>query len=646
MLKVKRKRISNGVKKLAKQEGFSLMELLIVISFVSAMTLLIVAVSVSNNKLRYINEERTQALFYSTEALEAVELMNWNDLVVGDYSVELSGDSWVLNSGSQLLDNKYTRTISVEDVYRLDSSNGHSYGEIVTNGGYFDPDTKKATVSISWSSKAGSSKVESFQSYFYRWKAERWMQTDWVGGDGQGTWSDTTKFATKESGTDISVPGITTLQSGFIDWNDATTTANFDTPGNFDENDVYEVDDIAYLVTENNSSGSEFYILDVSDIYNPTELASLNIGASVNSVVVKGDYAYLATDGNNKELTTIDVSNPGSPSIVDTNDIGGNANAFDVVVDDTELYLVKGKYLYSFSLIDPAEPDYLDRINVDDKARELFLSENNVYIATEEDDAELQIVDVTNPANLNQIGEYDLPGNLKATDVYVLGNTAYISTQNNGGGPEFFIFEISDPSDPVYIGDYNFNETIHSFGIVGPYALVGTNFLNEELSVIDISVPASPSPVSGFDLSGYVLGMSANCSIIYAATSSNDGEFFIISTEVADCGYASSGTLESSTFDTDSAQVTYNWLSFTGSQPIDTDIRFQIATSNNSTGPWSFVGPNGTSGTYYSVAAQEFINYSAHLDQRYMRYKLFLNTNSSWEVPILEEVTISYSVYP
>lgn len=645
MLKVKQKKI---FKKLAKYSGFSLIEILVAISFVGVMTLLIVSASVSNGKLRYINEEMTKVLFYSTEALEATKLMNWNDLAAGDYAVVLSGNTWILNSGSQLLDDRYTRTINISDVYRLNSANGQAYGQIVTSGGYLDPDTKKVTVNVSWFSRAGVNRSQTFQTYLHRWKAERWTQTDWIGGSGQSDWSDSTQFATKDLGIDISVAGIATLQSGFIDWSEATTTANFDTAGNFDENDVYEIDDLAFLVTENNSSGSEFYVLDVSNIDNPVELASLNIGSAVNSVVARGDYVYLATDGNSSELVTINVANPSSPSIVDTYDITNpdNDNAYDVVVDDTELYLARGSYLYSFSLIDPANPSYLDRIGVGATARELFLSENYVYIATEEEEAELQIIDVSNPANLDQIGEYDLPGNLKGTDVYVLGNTAYISIQNNGGGPELFIFEISDPSTPVYIGDYELGETIHSFAIVGPYALIGTNFLNEELTVVDISVPASPSKVSGFDLSGYVLGMSANCSVIYAATSSNYGEFFIISTEVLDCGYANYGELESSTFDTGSDEVTYNWLSFTGSRPLDTDIKFQVATSNNLAGPWSFKGPDGTANTYYNIASQELINYSAHLNQRYMRYKLFLETSSSWEVPILEEVTISYSVYP
>lgn len=628
------------------QRGFSLMELLIVIAFVSTMTTLIISVSVSNNKLKYINEERTQVLFYSTEALEAIKLMDWNDLDSGDYSIELAGNIWVLNVSSQILDNKYTRTISIEDVYRLNSSNGHSYGEIVSSAGYLDPDTKKVLVTIDWASRAGIDRTEIFQTYIHRWKAERWIQTDWSGGEGQINWFDATQFDTKDLGTEIGIAGVVTLQSGYIDWNDATTTSNFDTAGNFDENDVYEKDGLAYLVTENNAYGSEFYILDVGDIYAPVELSSLDIGAAVNSVAVSGNYAYLATDHDSRELVTIDVSDPYNPNIVDYYNISGNSNAFDVVVNSTELYLARGDDLYSFSLLDPADPSYLDSIDVDENAIALFLSEDNVYVATEEDHAELRIIDVTNPANLDQIGEYNLPGSLKGTDVFVLGNTAYISTQNNGGGPEFFMLDISDPSDPVYIGDYNFNETIHSFTVVGPYALVGTNFLNAELTVIDVSVPASPSEVSSFDLAGYVLGMSANCSVIYAATSSNIGEFFIISTEVVDCGYADSGTLTSSIFDTGSDEVVYNWVAFTGSQPIDTDIRFQIATSDNPSGPWTFLGPDGTVSAYYSDSAQDFINYNVHLNQRYLRYKLFLNTDASWEVPILEEVTISYSTYP
>jgi len=400
------------------------------------------------------------------------------------------------------------------------------------------------------------------------------------------------------------------------------------------------------LVTENNPAGSELYILNVSDIYNPTQMSSLNIGASVTSVIVIDDYAYLSTEDNSGELVTVDVSNSYSPQIVDRYDTSSNDNAFDVVANETEVYLAVGSILYSFSLADPANPTYLDQISLGNQAIELFLSENYVYVATEDGDKELQIVEVTNPANLSPAGIYDLLGSLKGTDVFVRGTRAYISTQNNGGGAEFFIFDISDPINPALLGGYEVNETIHSFAIVGPYALLGTNFLNQELVVVDVSFPETISDVSGFDLNGYVLGMSANCSVIYAATSGNQGEFFIISTEVTDCDYAESGVLESSTFDIGSDQLAYNWIAWSGTKPLNTTVRFQIATSNNSSGPWSYVGPDGTATSYYTDSTGELINYNYHLNQRYLRYKLYLDSQADLQVPILEEVTISYSIYP
>ncbi|MBT7228752.1 hypothetical protein HN859_04500, partial [Candidatus Parcubacteria bacterium] len=444
---------------------------------------------------------------------------------------------------------------------------------------------------------------------------------------------------------DISIDGIVTLQSGFLDWNEATTTATFNTTGDKDDNDVYELDDIAYLVTQNNSSGHEFYVIDVSDIYNPFLLDSLNIGSTVSSVVVQGDYAYISTSRNTRELQVIDVSDPSDVFRSGEYNLPDSSNAKDLQVYNNEIYIVQDDDLYSFSINNPGDPLPLGSIGVDDDAEELFISGQYAYIATEDSDKELQIVEITNPTSLTIVGQYDLPDSLDATDVFVRGNRAYVSTKENSSGSEFFVLDISDPENPSYLGEYEVGETVHSFSIVGPYALLGTNLSNQELKVIDISFPVTITEVSSFDLDGYVLGMSANCSIIYAATSNDQGEFFIISTEVVDCDYADFGTLESSTYDTGSDQVVYNWISWSGIQPTDTEVRFQIATSVNSGGPWNYVGPDATSGTYYTTS-EEYINYTNHQDERYLRYKLFLESEAAWQVPILEEAIISYSTYP
>ena len=628
-----------------KSQGFSLLEILIAISFIAVASILVFTISSSNNKLRKLNEEKTQALFYASQAVEVAKLIDWSSLAVGDYHLQQSANTWALAAGSELLNNKYTRLINIGDVTRASSTNGQAYGPFNENG-FVDPDTKKLTVTMTWASQAGANRQEVIESYLYRWQADRWSQTDWSGNSGQTDWSDPTKFFTKDSSVDVAIPGIATLVSGFLDWNQATTTDTFNTAGNFDDNDVYELNDLAYLVTEDNAYGDEFYVLNVADVYNVQQSSSLNIGFGVTAVVVKDKYAFLSTRSNSGELKVVQVTNPDSPAVRFTYNLPGNSDARDLVVNENELYIVQSDDLYAFSIVNPLSPVLLDSVDVDGIVTEVFVSEDNVYLATEKDNKELQIVDITNPANLQVVGLYNLPGSLKGSDVNVQGNRAYISTQNNGSGREFFIFDISDPSNPQYIGDYEVGETVYSFGIVGPYALLGTNFLNEELVVIDVSFPATVSKVSGFDLSGHILGMSANCSTIYAATSSNQEEFFVISTQVADCGYAPSGTLESSTFDTGSDQVSYNWIAWTGSAPLNTSIRLQLASSNSIGGPWNFVGPDGTGSSYYTNASQEQINYNAHINQRYIRYKLFLDSSASFQAPILEEVIISYSEYP
>ncbi len=626
------------------KKGFSLVELLIAIAFISVIVVLVFGIAVFNNKLRKVNEERTQALLYANQSLEAIKLISWVSLAAGDYHLEVQGDTWDLISGSELIDNKYTRTITISDVYRASSTTGLVYGPIVETGGYVDADTKKITATIDWMSKIGIAKQDSLETYVYLWDTERWTQTNWVGGSGQTNWLDETMFASKDSGIVISTPGVASLTSGFIDWSYATTTDIFDTPGNFDDNDVYELNGVAYLVTKNNPAGAELYVIDVSDPYNPFELSTLDIGDSVTSVVALGQYAYVSTADNAGEFKVIDISNDYNPQVVFSYDLPTNDDASDITVNENEAYISQGNNMYSFNITNPTAPLYLDSVTTSDIIAEILVAENHVYMATRDDNMELQITDVTNPINMQIVTQYDLPGSLKGSDIDVRGTRVYISTENNGSGEELFLFDISDPLNPVAIGAFEMGETIHSFSIIGPYALLGTNFLDQELVIVDISNPGVMIKVAGFDLKGYVLGMSANCSIIYAATSSNEAEFFIISTEVVDCNYADYGILESSTYDTGSSEVTYNWIAWTGTAPENTSIRFQLASSNSQSGPWSYVGPDGTNTSYYTVGAKEFINYSNHLNHRYIRYKLFLASQAEFTVPILEEITISYTV--
>jgi len=107
--------------------------------------------------------------------------------------------------------------------------------------------------------------------------------------------------------------------------------------------------------------------------------------------------------------------------------------------------------------------------------------------------------------------------------------------------------------------------------------------------------------------------------------------------------YASNGFLVSSTFDTGSASNFHQMLWQPEDQPADAgedSVRFQIATNNDKLA-WNFLGPDGTTGTYYTLANQNI--HPAHNADRYLRYKVFLKTASTTFTPTVSDASFTFT---
>lgn len=107
--------------------------------------------------------------------------------------------------------------------------------------------------------------------------------------------------------------------------------------------------------------------------------------------------------------------------------------------------------------------------------------------------------------------------------------------------------------------------------------------------------------------------------------------------------YESSAYLTSSTFDTGSASNFHQILWLPQGQPPDTgsdSVRFQVATNNDKI-IWDFLGPDGTAGTYYTLASQD-IN-SLNNGNRYFRYRAFMQTASTTWTPTISDVSFTFT---
>ncbi|HKF21440.1 MAG TPA: Ig-like domain repeat protein [Candidatus Angelobacter sp.] len=107
-------------------------------------------------------------------------------------------------------------------------------------------------------------------------------------------------------------------------------------------------------------------------------------------------------------------------------------------------------------------------------------------------------------------------------------------------------------------------------------------------------------------------------------------------------GFPPSGAFVSSVKDANPAPgSTSNWgtLSWVATTPANTNIQFQIAASNSAAGPFNFVGPNGTAGTFFTNGASltQFNNF------RYLKYQATLTTTDSTVTPSLDSVSVCFT---
>jgi hypothetical protein len=117
-----------------------------------------------------------------------------------------------------------------------------------------------------------------------------------------------------------------------------------------------------------------------------------------------------------------------------------------------------------------------------------------------------------------------------------------------------------------------------------------------------------------------------------------DGVVVLTQHKVETTEYYQTGTLESSSYDC-GRPANFITISWDGSTPDSTGLKFQIAT-NNDNSTWNFVGPDGSPATYYQISGTSI--WSGHDGDRYIKYKAYLSTPDVHQTPQLDEVRITF----
>ena len=102
------------------------------------------------------------------------------------------------------------------------------------------------------------------------------------------------------------------------------------------------------------------------------------------------------------------------------------------------------------------------------------------------------------------------------------------------------------------------------------------------------------------------------------------------------------GTYTSSLYDAGQS-VQWSRIAWDETLPSNTDVKFQLAFSNSESGPWSFIGPDGTSGTYFTTPAGETLPNNSSFAGQYARFQAFLSTSDGLNTPQFGNVHLSFT---
>ena len=103
-----------------------------------------------------------------------------------------------------------------------------------------------------------------------------------------------------------------------------------------------------------------------------------------------------------------------------------------------------------------------------------------------------------------------------------------------------------------------------------------------------------------------------------------------------------SGTFVSSTKDANPGvgrTATWGTISWNATVPAGTTLQFQAAASNSASGPFTFVGPDGTAATFFTNGA----SLAQFNGRRYLKYKAVLTTSNSNVTPTIDDVTVCFN---
>jgi len=646
------KKLKSNIRNIQEYKAFSLIELLIALGlFILILTTLSIT-SIDSLRAMSNTESRTEAYMQMSEISNLLiqsKSDDWTDIILNTDGVPKHID--IINNELTFVDGSIEQN-GVVSWIEITTLERDPDGNIVDSGGTVDPFSRTVTIYLQWTDPLGQINNISKTLYINDWNTLKWTETTESDFD-SGTHYDTQTVATDD--------GEVVLATVFYpDWcNPTVSLSEYNIPGSADSRSIFAKPDHAYLGTRGETSGEPFTKLNIEGVNPPTlTVEGTYNGYTVNDIFVVGNYAFLATTNDSKEVLILDVSSTPYTEIGYYN-AGGSTDGYSVFVDGDVGYLAQGRYIKSFDTSSYiGSRSEFGSIKIGwwwANVSQIYVYEDYLYAVLNNDWYELDILNVANPSSMS-ITSQNSVNNQQVLDMYVNDDAtrAYFGTNASSSEDEFFILDISNKNieSPIIASLDLGGMSVKGLAVVENediVIVVGTS--GEEYQVYNAMDKSAPYKCGGMDVNTGIYDVDSNLdaegnAFSYIVTGDADNEFKIMRGGAGGgvgngYGYIESGQYVSSVFDTEATNTLYYYVSWFETTPALTDIKLQLRSANSSDMAGAvWIGPDGTSSTYFTNSIGSLLPNSLN-SNRYIQYKAYL-TGDTIATPELEEINMIY----
>lgn len=225
-------------------------------------------------------------------------------------------------------------------------------------------------------------------------------------------------------------------------------------------------------------------VFDISNPTSPVQIGSTtNIQDFAHSVAVRGNYAFAT---GYPKLQIYDVSNPNAPHKIGSVSGGSFGGPATIDIVGNTAFVGEGQTLNTFDVTNLGSPSLLQTTNTQEDILILNVLSNRAFVSSSRG---FGIWDVADPANCHPVFNTNIlaPGENAVAGFVSHNGFAYVGETRKG----LAIFDISSPPAVTFVKRPGFTSGMDGLALVGQLLLISAN----RFLLYDLSDPTNPVEV-------------------------------------------------------------------------------------------------------------------------------------------------------